>query len=289
MDLVDRTPFPDMFERRIACESNSCLLQGDIIKKSEEYELADRPFAIGYLVVSNSCDLDNYNVSAILFVPIYPFDHWYKDHSHRRPSEFANIVYKETNYGGKGSFFISPLDGFNDKPSVAFLDDIISIPISKHIFRWEEVPGADEGVFKYNLFNWFGIEWMIDAEVEKTETNMVIKASFDSRSLILELSEDKTNVVLTQDDDTTINFIANKKGNILSIAYSNQGLLLNDRMCSIKPPWREQLGYKMGNMFNRISTYSPNKDNVLSWAKTYKERVSISSIRHEDQPEMPSQ
>lgn len=270
MNLINGTPFPDMFEFGMACQSDNCLQQGDIIKKSEKYKIAIRPHAIGFLVVSNSCDLDHYNVSAMLFVPIYPFSHWYRDYSYK-PKELADKIKKEANYERKVSFFISPLDGFNDKPSVAFIDDIISVPISRHIFKWEEVPGDEDAKFKDNLSKIFSIKWIKDAEIKKIDRT--IRVSTGDKSLILELSEDKENVILTLENGKIINLVAVKKGSKLNVAITNQNIFLKDKVCSMKSPWREQLGWKMGNLFNRISTYTPEDDEIDTWAE--KNKVNI--------------
>lgn len=47
-------------------------------------------------------------------------------------------------------------------------------------------------------------------------------------------------------------------------------ILLKFRFSSLKTPWREQLGYKLGNIFNRISTYTPEIKDLNIWVEEYK-------------------
>jgi hypothetical protein len=75
MGAIEDTPFPDMFE---SCESEKCLLQGDIIKiSSGECEFFDgQEGALGYVIVSNSCDLErggDEGLGWISVVPIFPY------------------------------------------------------------------------------------------------------------------------------------------------------------------------------------------------------------------------
>ena len=37
------------------------------------------------------------------------------------------------------------------------------------------------------------------------------------------------------------------------------------RVASMKPPWRENLGYKVGFLFNRVATWSPRRQDLESW------------------------
>lgn len=73
--LIEGTPFPDMFEKGDCCKFGKYLFQGDIIKfVEEETNLFNKQKGIvGYLVVSNSCDLQQKNVKLrpILLAPIY--------------------------------------------------------------------------------------------------------------------------------------------------------------------------------------------------------------------------
>ncbi len=76
------------------------------------------------------------------------------------------------------------------------------------LFRWDEVPGRDSERFKSFLIkNFFGLDWIIYAEIEKVNEN-TIKVSKDSQSLLLKLNSEKTKVILTLDDKVFDEFIA---------------------------------------------------------------------------------
>ena len=59
---------------------------------------------------------------------------------------------------------------------------------------------------------------------------------------------------------------------ITSIKITELKTILENRIISIKPPWREKLGFKAGNIYNRIATYTPQfKDIKKWWISAYKE------------------
>lgn len=41
--------------------------------------------------------------------------------------------------------------------------------------------------------------------------------------------------------------------------------LLRNRICSLKTPWREKLGHKVGYIFNRVSTDTPKTSEIGEW------------------------
>jgi len=60
--------------------------------------------------------------------------------------------------------------------------------------------------------------------------------------------------------------------NIVSISKTHSKILIKNRIKSIKPPWCEKLGYKVGYLFNRVATYTPDIKNIKRWSKEiYKE------------------
>lgn len=67
----------------------------------------------------------------------------------------------------------------------------------------------------------------------------------------------------------------------ININFSFDRFLLKHRLCSMKPPWREQLGCRVGNLFNRVSTYTPPKEEIKSWTKIYKEGSSELPVKIE--------
>jgi hypothetical protein len=198
MELIPGTPFPDMFDRTNGSCDVGCLCQGDIIRitkgKCDFFDEQDD--ALGYLIASNTCDLQQHNeMEWICLVPIYPYDLVLreflgdkseqiakklkngktKDAKSELEETMANIILKDSNYVPKFTFFISPLIEFNNMASIAYLDDIRS-------------------------------------------TNL-----------------------------------------------ESKNILLDNKICSIKSPWREQLGYKLGNLFNRASTFTPESKDIRAW------------------------
>jgi|WetSurMetagenome_2_1015567.scaffolds.fasta_scaffold281370_1 hypothetical protein len=212
MEYVSGTPFPDMFERSTGYK----IFQGDIIRRVEdECDFFDgQEGAVGYLIISNSCDIINEDIEYISLVPVYPFfkairvymdkyrdkfekidgneKHYNKNSKIKDfENQIASIIEKETNYNGKSTFFISPLNEFSSLPTLALIEDVRSTLIN------------------------------------------------DSKEI-----------------------------------------LLMNRLCSLKNPWREKLGFKAANLYNRIATYTPNKDEISTWwkiayEKDYKEIVDI--------------
>jgi len=199
MDLIENTPFPDIF-----CdpEKKSQIFQGDIIKYKNYINTIKEN--LGFIILSNSCDLENLkNKKVISIAPIVPFNFVFDDmvkeafkrtknkvrtlkSSKEVIENFTDLVsqsiYNESNYKKKYTFFISPLLEFDNKPTIAYIEHIASIKITEL-----------ETIFKH-------------------------------------------------------------------------------RITSIKPPWREKLGFKAGNIYNRIATYTPKvKDIKKWWTSTYKE------------------
>lgn len=63
---------------------------------------------------------------------------------------------------------------------------------------------------------------------------------------------------------------------ITSIKITELKIILQNRIISIKPPWREKLAFKTGYIYNRIATYTPEfKDIKKWWISTYKEILEI--------------
>jgi hypothetical protein len=135
----------DMFETdEEVLRRDGCLFQGDIIRfvkvdpdlPKERYE-----DILGYLVLSNSCDLDRDDLEIISLSPILTFksylnnciDDLFHNDKLKSQKEFENnvttIILKEMNYDGKFTFYIPPINEFSNMPSVAFLNDIRSIEV----------------------------------------------------------------------------------------------------------------------------------------------------------------
>jgi len=201
-DIPD-TPFFDIFEtNEEICKRGRCLFQGDIIrlvKGETDFFIERYPDVLGYLIISNSCDLDRLEkMERISMVPIFPFKKLLDEFLDKRieklkntkelENEVTNMIYNESNYKTKFTFFISELKEFSDKPTIAYLDDVRSVEIK----------------------------------------------SID--------------------------------------------MLLKNRITSLKGPWREKLGHKVGYIFNRVATNTPDKEKIKAWwITTYNEEYSYST------------
>lgn len=292
MNFIKYTPFPDMFEEGEVCYFNKppkqdpinpmhqpivqsgpvgckkCLLQGDIIKiaDGEYYLFGHREKAIGYLVISNSCDLgrEKRNTAMISLVPIYSFNTWLNKISQKK---VADQLFEESNYHKKTTFFLSPLDEFGSKPSFASIDDIKTIKKTIDVFRWDEVPGIDNKNLIRFLRQICGIDFEETAVFEKIENGKVIQISTGKNVIFIILNSNKTEATFVIDDYRINKFNINKNNGKLILVFSFYELLLKYRLCSLKDPWREKLGYKVGDLFNRVSTYTPEKSDIDAWAK----------------------
>lgn len=273
--LVEGTPFPDMFEKGKSCKFGRYLFQGDIIEyvEGETNFFNKQEGAVGYLVLSNSCDLQNENKSLrpILLAPIYPFDH-------ARVAEkdtYQGLIH-ETQYDKKDTFFISPLEQFGDKPLLAFIADIKSIRYNI-IFDWNKISetahGLDNKKLEY-LFRIFHIDPAERINIEKIDDNEAIIVLTDNNSILIRLNDKRTTAIFEFHKGRTVELIAKKDNEKLNVDFRFDKYLLNYRLCSMKPPWREQLGYRVGNLFNRVSTYTPTKGELKSWTEIYKKTNS---------------
>ncbi len=45
------------------------------------------------------------------------------------------------------------------------------------------------------------------------------------------------------------------------------GNFFSSRVASMLSPWREKLGYKIGNLFGRVATPTPDRGHVQDWVK----------------------
>jgi len=272
MNLVPGTPFLDIFEKDAEREPKTGLLQGDIISVEIKKLLGREENVNGYLIISNSCDLLNNNVRKISLVPIYPLDVWFKENSSKNKNDLRKLLFDEANYGRKLTFFISPDKQLGDKPSVAYLDDIRSIGSDIIIFNWNYIPGNDNVKLINFLRNVVGINWVKNVDIEKNDAGDVICIYTTENSLFLIHRNDEPEVVLLVDDGSIRKFKATIREAELYISLDVVNMLEENRLLSLKSPWREQLGHKAGNVFNRVSTCSPIKEDVFSWADLNKDK-----------------
>ena len=199
MSFIEGTPFPNIY-KTLDDDQKKYLFQGDIIRKcnllSSSYSKC-----IGYLIVSNSCDLQHLKKKKVIsLVPIYRFDETLEkivkniqkkicskkkekasETSIRSTfetifiSEVSRIIQEEANYVRKHTFFLSPLTTFCERPSIAHIEDLISVKKEK------------------------------------------------------------------------------------------KDILIKNRVSSLQNPWREKLGFMVGNLYNRVATFSPVLKDINDW------------------------
>jgi len=146
MDYMINSLYYDLFEDDgVIYQRDGCLFQGDIIKfeKGSRADFLKERYKdiLGYLVLSNSCDLDRDDLSIISLAPILPFKTWLTmcaDEFLDNPkiknqkdleNNITSSIFKEMNYDGKFTFYIPPIYEFGNKPATAFLNDIRSIEV----------------------------------------------------------------------------------------------------------------------------------------------------------------
>ena len=94
------------------------------------------------------------------------------------------------------------------------------------LFRWNEIPGNDNGKLTEFLKQKFRIDWAKTVEIEKIDNGNTIKVSTEINHLSLNLNKEKTEVIFKIDDVRTDKFIAkieNGKLNIYSSTITVSG------------------------------------------------------------------
>jgi hypothetical protein len=86
-----------------------------------------------------------------------------------------------------------------------------------YLFNWNDLPGKDDKKLKKFLIHKFGVEWVKEANVEKTDNNRTIKINGGENILYLELNNEKTEVFLEINNSRAGTFIAVQEGDMLNI------------------------------------------------------------------------
>ena len=68
----------------------------------------------------------------------------------------------------------------------------------EYLFCFDDIPAGDSAIFKAYLSKNYDVNWVIDAQITKTDDN--INISTGNHSLLLSLNKEKTKAVLTIDD-----------------------------------------------------------------------------------------
>jgi hypothetical protein len=93
---------------------------------------------------------------------------------------------------------------------------IIALKKATYVFRWDQIPGKEEGRLKEFLIKEFGIDWVNNARIEKIYNGMAIKVSTENNFLSIRLNDKKTEALLEIDNCRTNILMAKMENDYLS-------------------------------------------------------------------------
>jgi hypothetical protein len=99
--------------------------------------------------------------------------------------------------------------------------------LDKYLFCWGGVPGSDDARLKKCLMQYFDIDWINTAKIEKSNDGNTIKATNDTNYLLLTLNDEKTNVNLEIDDVRTAEFIVKTENDELNIYLDTKKVVMD--------------------------------------------------------------
>jgi len=94
----------------------------------------------------------------------------------------------------------------------------------KYLFNWEEIPGKDSGRLIDFLTKKFRVKWAKKAKIEKVDAGMTINVSTEDNFLSLKLNKEKNRATLTIVNVKTVELIARRENDQLSIYYEKKYL-----------------------------------------------------------------
>jgi len=94
--------------------------------------------------------------------------------------------------------------------------------IGKYLFSWDKIQGNDNEKLIEFLMQYFNIEWIKAAKINKNDDGKIIWVTTDTNSLSLTLNNEKTNVNLKIDDGRTDKFIVKTENGDLNIYNKNE-------------------------------------------------------------------
>jgi hypothetical protein len=205
--------------------SNATIL--NLIKASLKIERVPviPPFEINKLILWNGI-----NANVVLTVTDLTIDiNSDSSLSFHMPFNKASVA---TDYLG-----VCPLDGDISFKIPLFLVDTGAnqkqVAAGAYLFCWDEITGADSGRLMAFLRQSFGIDWVVNAKIEKSNDGMTVRISTDHNALSLTWNKEKTEISLQIDDGRTgtligktengkLNVYANVEGNISFSSKSEQ-------------------------------------------------------------------
>ena len=87
----------------------------------------------------------------------------------------------------------------------------------KYLFSWDEIPGNDSLELMEFIKDKFEIKWIKTANIDKYESDNIIKISNDENFISLKFDDNKTKVRIEIDDGRINNYLVKKENNKLNI------------------------------------------------------------------------
>lgn len=144
----------------------------------------------------------------------YPFITTVAGHSEPEMDYITDLIADGAANGGKPPFGLE--NEFSMLEYVNVHPDSIKV-IDNYLFRWDEIPGNDDGRLIEYLKQIFEIEWAKTAKIEKIDDGKTIRVSSGKNYLSLRLNDEKTKVNLEIFDGKTDEFIAKMEDGRLNI------------------------------------------------------------------------
>jgi protein-disulfide isomerase len=95
--------------------------------------------------------------------------------------------------------------------------DIFQPELGKYLFSWEKVPGNDGVKLIDFLKKNYGVDWVEEAQIHKSDDGKTIRITAEKNILSLSLNDENADVNLIIDDVRTYKFIVKKENGELNI------------------------------------------------------------------------
>ncbi len=135
--------------------------------------------------------------------------------------DIVNEVFKEARKAGTCQYC------GEEQPEVKFEKPSTYIEIieeNKFLFKWEDISGKDKQKFFELLNKDYEVDWLKNAEIEKSSNDTILKVSAGKKSISFSLNDDKTEATLKINNEKADKFIVK---------------LENDKLCLYKEGHKE--------------------------------------------------
>lgn len=96
-------------------------------------------------------------------------------------------------------------------------EDFKKILKDEYLFNWNEIPGKDSGRMIELLKKKHNVEWLDNANIEKTDDGKTVSVSADRKQAFLRMNENKGTVDLSIDNGKTFEFIMEEEKGKLNV------------------------------------------------------------------------